>query len=197
MRVFRWWVFALGATTGLAVAQAVVQDVDFASIKISIYTTFGEPVSRAQVTLTSIGPKETFSASGGEAKFDRIPFGLYDLDIRLPGFLPRKERIRIYQRNLALQIGLELAPTHVYERPELTGTVKSSAKLPAGLWARLVGLYTSDFAENAVDSSGTFELDGMARGKYLLIVLQKDTVVATKPLEIMGGKQRIEITLEP
>jgi hypothetical protein len=61
---------------------------------------------------------------------------------------------------------------------------------------RLVALYTSDLAENAVDSSGTFELDGMAPGKYVLLLFQMDKLVATKSLEILGGKQNIEITLE-
>ena len=134
--------------------------------------------------------------NGGEAKFEGIPHGLYDLDVRLLGFLPRTERIRIYQRNLVIQLGLELAPTHAYERPELTGTIKSIASRRSDLWTRLVALYSSDLAENAMDSSGKFELDGMAP-EVCAYRFSKDKVVATKDLEILGGKQSIEITLEP
>ena len=48
-----------------------------------------------------------------------------------------------------------------------------------------------------MDSSGKFEMDGMAPGKYLPIILQKDRVVATKPLDILRGEQSMEMTVRP
>ena len=171
------------------------QEADFASVKVAVCDSFGESIPGAQVTLTSIGPKEKFSAAGGEAKFDRIPFGLYDLEVRLPGFLTRKEQIRVYQPTLVFQISVELAPTHSYERAELAGSIRPDVKGRANLWVRLMALYSSDLVENAVDSSGTFELDGMAVGKYLLILFEKGKVLAMKPVDVRGGKQVIDVAL--
>ena len=56
-------------------------------------------------------------------------------------------------------------------------------------------LYSSDLVENAVDDSGRFELDGMAIGRYLLLVFQKDKVLAMKPVEVLRSRRAIEITL--
>lgn len=61
-------------------------------------------------------------ASAGSGSFltpvhPRISPTSHNLEARLAGFLPRKERIRIYQPSLSLQIGLELEPRHSYDQP--------------------------------------------------------------------------------
>ena len=33
----------------------------------------------------------------------------------------------------------------------------------------------------------------MAYGKYLLILFEKDKVLATKPIDVLGGKQAVEL----
>jgi hypothetical protein len=167
-----------------------------AQLTILVSTTFGEPIEKAPVILTSVGPKDRFSANGSKAQFARIPYGLYDVDIRLPGFLPRLERIRVYQRDVVVRMSLALAPTHAYERPELSGLIVSGSKRRSDVWVRLVALHSSDLIENAVDDSGKFELDGMAPGQYVLLVLHKTDILAAKPLEILGGKQVVRITVE-
>src|SRR6185369_10935199 len=135
------------------------------------------------------------TATGGEAEFDRMPFGLYGLEVRLVGFLTRKERLNINQPRLVFRTGLELGATHTYERPKLSGSIKPDVRDRPDLWVRLVAIYSSDLVENAVDSSGKFELDGMAHGKYLLFLFQKDKLLAMRPVDILGGNQVIELTL--
>ena len=176
--------------------KAIAQGGDVATVKVVVRDTMGSPVPGAKVTLLSVGPKDKFTATGGEATFDQVPFGLYDMEIRLLGFVTRTEQVRIYQPSVFFNVGLELAATHSYERAELSGTVKEDVKGRSDLWVRLVGLYSSDLVENAVDSAGHFELDGMAHGKYLLILIEKDKVLVTKSVDVLGGKQTIELSLE-
>lgn len=177
--------------------HAVNTDEDEAArLTILVSTTFGEPIEKAPVVLTSVGPKDRFSAKGSKAQFARIPYGLYDVDIRLPGFLPRLERIRVYQRDLVLRMSIALAPTHAYERPELSGVIVAGLNRRSDVWVRLVALHSSDLIENAVDDSGKFELDGMVPGQYVLLVLHKSDVLAAKPLEVLGGKQVVRIPIE-
>jgi hypothetical protein len=187
--------FAVVVAT-LAVGQGPAAGADVASVRVAVRTTFGELVAGAQVTLTSVGPKERFTATGGEAEFRRIPFGFYDLEVRLPGFLPREERLRVYQSALVYQIGLELAPGHTYQRPDISGSLKPTVKGRSDLWVRAMALFSSDLVENAVDSAGTFTLVGMAPGRYLLFVFQKDKMLAVKPLEVLGGRQAVEVNLD-
>lgn len=173
----------------------MAQEQNSANVKVIVSETFGRPVSGAKVTLTSVVPGETITAVGGEADFTAVPFGVYDLDIRLAGFVARKERVSIQFPTLVFRIGLQLGANHSSERAELFGSIKPRVDSPSDLWVRLVAFYSSDFIENAVDVSGKFEIEGMANGKYLLILFQKDKVLVMKPVEILGGKQTIELML--
>jgi hypothetical protein len=160
---------------------------------VIVVDTFGVHVSSANITLSSVGPTGKF-ASDGNATFDRIPFGIYDVEARLAGFLPRTERIRVYQPSVVINLGLEPGTTHSYERPELSGVLSGPTR-QLNLWVRLVAVYSSDLVENVVDGSGHFELDGMPPGKYLLLLFQKERVLAMKPLDILEGKQTIDLVL--
>ncbi len=191
----------LGIATCLAGAvtfgQQPAPESDLAVVTVVVSDTFGRPIPGAQITLAAVGPSEKFTAIGGETTLEPIPFGRYDLQVRLAGFEPRSERIRIYQPIAVFHIGLEAGAIHSDKRPELAGTISPDTKGRSDLWVRLVALYSGDLVENTVDRSGHFELGGMALGKYLLFLFQKDKVVATKTLDVLGGKQAVELTLEP
>jgi hypothetical protein len=195
LKFLRWCVIVASAIP-VAIGQTVPPEPDSANVKVVVSETFGRPVPGAKVTLTSVVPGGKFAAVGGEAEFDHVPFGIYDLDVRLPGFVARKERVNIHYPELLFRIGLELGAIHSDGRSELSGSIKSGVGGRSDLWVRLMALYSSDLIENAVDDAGTFELDGMAHGKYLLIMFEKDKVLATKPVDVLGGKQTVELTLE-
>jgi len=175
--------------------QIVAQESDFANVKIVVFDTFGNPIQRAAVKLSSVVPGEIFTATGRDVVFKQVPFGVYDLELRVGGFLTRKERIGINQPSVVFQIGLQVGSTYSEPKPELAGSIKS-VKGSENLWVRLMAIYNSDFVEDAVDSSGKFELVGMAPGKYLLFIFQKDKLLATKPVDVLRGKQVIEMSLE-
>ena len=184
------------ASAALVFGQLPAREAERANVTVVVCDTFGGSITGAKVSLTSVGPKEMFTAVGGAAKFDRIPFGLYDVEVSLLGFKLRNERVRVYQSNLVFQISLELGYPHGYVRPELSGSVQPYVTGQSELWVRLMALYSSDLVENTVTSAGKFELAGMAPGKYVLLIFQKDTVLAMKPVDILGGKQVVEIVLD-
>ena len=190
------WVAAISVMAAFTADQTVAQQSDFANVKIVVFDTFGNPIQSAAVKLSSVVPGEIFTATGGEVAFQQVPFGVYDLEVRVGGFLTRKERIGISQPSLVFRVGLQVGSTYSEPKPEIIGSVKSAVKGNQNLWVRLMAIYSSDFVEDAVDSSGKFELVGMAPGKYLLFVFQKDKLLATKPIEVLRGKQVIEMSLE-
>jgi len=69
--------------------QIVAQESDFANVKIVVFDTFGNPIQRAAVKLSSVVPGEIFTATGRDVVFKQVPFGVYDLELRV-GF-PYKE----------------------------------------------------------------------------------------------------------
>jgi hypothetical protein len=59
---------------------------------------------------------------------------------------------------------------------------------------RLLSLYGGELFENSVDDKGKFVLTGFAPGKYLLLLLDKDKIVSTQQLEILGGVKTVNIS---
>ena len=168
----------------------------WAEVKVIVSDTLGFSIPGARVTLTSVVTAEQFAAEGGEAKFHHIPLDLYNLEVNMPGFVTRKERVDIASAHLVLRVGLELGSIISKTPSELSVSIKPGVKGRRNLWIRLMPLYSSDLLENAVDSAGHFELYGMASGKYLLVLFENDEVLATKPVDVRSGKQSVELTLE-
>jgi hypothetical protein len=170
-----------------------------ARLSVVVSTTFGEPLAKARLVLNSVGPHREWRASSnvkGEAEFQDVPFGLFDLQINVPGFESRHERIGIYQNRLSIRLGLALGYPHSTDRPEIVGSVSPVSAVGPDRWVRLVSLFGSDLVENAVDRSGGFHLVGMAPGRYLLIVLEADKVAATKAVEVLPGRKTIDFSLD-
>ncbi len=165
-------------------------------LKLIVTDTFGVPIESAQVAIVSVGPKQRFSGasdSSGEVLFT-LSYGLYDVEVRHAGFLQRHERIGAYQASLVYRLGLALAYVDEPIRPEIRGTVYPVVTQSANRWVRLVSVYGGELVENSVDTNGRFVLRGFAPGRYLLILLEKDTVVSTKFVEALSGVTKVSIS---
>lgn len=168
-----------------------------ATVSVVVTDNFGYAVPGAKLTLTSVVPGEKFTGAGSEVKFERVPFGIYDINVELKGFLKRNERIDVSQHTLLLQIGIALGATHSQEQASLSGTIKWDAGgKRKNLWVRLMPIYSSELVEDAVDGSGKFELTGMAHGEYLLLLFEGSRPLATEPVHILGGKQTVELNVK-
>ena len=172
---------------------------ELADLSFIVSTTFGEPLEDAHLSLTSIGPvSKLMKASDvkGEARFARVPFGLYEVEILLPGFVPRRERIAVYGAQVVYRLGLALGYRHSTERTEIVGTVSPVSRTGPERWVRLLPLFGSDLIENSVARSGEFQLVGMAPGKYLLVVLEGGRVLSTEPIEVQQGSRTMHVRLD-
>jgi hypothetical protein len=87
-----------------------------------------------------------------------------------------------------------LVYTHAAVPPELQGTLSPVAAGNTDRWVRLLSLYGGGLFENSVDDKGKFVLTGFAPGKYLLLLLDKDKIVSTQQLEILGGVKTVNIS---
>ena len=166
---------------------------EVSTVELVVSTTFGAPVGKVLAILKGVGPQVQFRQIGATIKFEKIPFGIYDLEIQASGFSTRRERIGIYHPETYLWFGLFPSPIDEVERPELTGViVPHDGK---DLWVRLVPLYSGDFIEDRVAASGQFHLTGLHPGRYVLLVFNKDKLVTTKPVDFRGGKSTLTVKL--
>ena len=124
----------------------------------------------------------------------QVPFGLYEAEVRVPGFEVRREKIGVYQQELMYRLGVVLNYPHSTERPEIAGAVSFPGSRK-DLWVRLVSIFGGDVIENAVDHNGAFHLTGAAPGKYILVLLRKETVLATRAIEVLGGSTVVNFTV--
>src|SRR5271166_1428465 len=159
-----------------------------AVVTISVSTTFGEPVGKTLVVLTSVGTKQQYRQLDKEIKFEHVPFDLYDVEIYGAGFNTRGGRVGIYQSEIRLRFGLVVAPHHAAERSEIAGSVTQQGGGLRDPWVRLVLCYSSDFIQDRVSKTGTFRLSGADPGQYILLVLDGDQLITTRPVKYFGGK---------
>jgi hypothetical protein len=182
----RYALSLLAVLTSLCWGQSQVDNVsDLATVKLVVTTTFGEPMGNVLVILKAIGPKAEYRQAGETISFERIPFGLYDLEIQAAGFSTRRERVGIYRSEVRLWVGLFVSPIHAGERSEIVGSITPRRQ---DLWVRLVPLYSSDFVEDRVKPSGEFFIGGLHPGRYVLLVFSKEDLIMTRPLDYQGGK---------
>jgi hypothetical protein len=167
----------------------------FATARISVSTTFGEPVAQAQVLVKSVGPAAQYKQRGSEVRFDELPFGLYDIEVQAPGFIARRERVGIYQQDVFYRIGLAVSPPHTNERPAISGTIVPLPGRLNDIWVRLVALYAGSLIETQPDQSGTFHLVGIEPGRYVMLVFDRGQLLSSREVEFFGGKLTANVDL--
>lgn len=168
---------------------------ELANLDVSVCTTSGVAIDGARVALIGVGPKQTFQMTGGVARFKKIPYGLYDLEVQLVGFKVRRERIGVYQPDLAFRVGIDVGYPSLHERPELMGSIKPAPKHRSGMWIRLVPVYAGSLIENTVDSNGQFKIVGLSPGKYVLLLFNGEDLVTAQSIDFKGGSQSADITV--
>jgi hypothetical protein len=164
-----------------------------AAVELTLSAVFGRPVGKALAVLKAIGPPKQYRQSGETIRFEKVPFGLYDLEIQAAGFSTRRERIEIYQPEVHLWFGLFVSPLHGDQRPEITGSIMPHETNPKDLWVRLVPLLGSDFVEDRVGPSGEFRLTGVHPGRYVLLVFNQEKLLMTQPVDFPGGKLALNL----
>lgn len=79
-------------------------------VELTVSTTFGGPVGKTLAILKALGPHEEYRRLGETIRFEKIPFGLYDLEIQAADFSTRRERLEIYQPEMHFWFGLFVSP---------------------------------------------------------------------------------------
>jgi hypothetical protein len=166
-----------------------------ASVRIIPSTLFGEPIQRALVILTSVGPNKKYEKTGADLTFDRVETGLYRVEVQAVGFVTVQEVIPVYQPRVEYRIGLPLAYGHADERSYIFGVVSPLEKSPKGAWVRLVAVLSGGLLESRVDNKGRFSLAGPYPGAYVLIVFDGIRPVYARTIQFHGGTEEISVDL--
>ncbi len=175
--------------------QAVAQSLETGKVTIHAVTTFGVAIGEsAYLELKEIGSGTRYQGKGAPIMLT-VPYGIFQLQLRVPGFEPTIETVTVYQAEIEYRIGLAVGFGHAYERARLDGTVVPIAKDQRGLWVKLSPMYNGGVYQSTVTQYGAFSIVGMPHGKYILSVCQGAEVKHTESIDIVGGKHRLQVRL--
>ena len=118
---------------------------------------------------------------------DGIPFGTYRIEAYLPGYFSAVRDVGVYQRNVTIIVGLGFG----HELPDIAHTLTLNGRIVGlqsqstnGSFVKLTGIYSAKSTESTINSSGEFEMSGLFAGKYLLLVVNEQGIVASRLLTI-------------
>jgi hypothetical protein len=129
---------------------------------------------------------------GGVA--DGIPYGAYRIRAHRTAYSGEVRHVWVYQPQVTVVVGL----TFGYELPVVPPTLPGrviGAIVPGETFVKLVGVYSSGSTESAIDSGGAFELGGLSDGRFLLLVVSKSGVLASRPITIPYTGPPLEIEI--
>lgn len=171
-------------------------------VEVLAFQTDGSFIGAPEVRLFESADHESVDQKDFAKKFragvaDNIPFGIYKLTAYTSGFYSETRYVAVFQHRVTVVVGLrfgrELATLPIF--PVLRGTVSGPTPADKRRFVKLVGLYSSQSLESSIGPDGSFELTEPREGRYLLLVVAEDGILASRPVDIpyTGPALRIEV----
>ncbi len=167
-----------------------------AAVTIRVSTTFGEPVSKAVVTLRSATGSVRRETLTGEVTLQQIEYGDYSVQVEAAGFAIRRERLEVQRPSVELLVGLNVSARHGQQRSELVVTV-SPLSANGDLWVRVVPLYFDTFLEQRVGGAGSARFVLPGAGRYAVLVFDQNRILALNSIDCHEGLTRLDAQLPP
>lgn len=187
-------VLLVTTTAATVLAQAAHQE---GAVTISLTYINGQKAS-GRLSIKSSENRVVYSGEAEGRVTIHLPFGIYHLEFE-SAWSPRVSRDMVVDK---LDSFIELASTFVPEggsQPAAISVKVDPAKscTPDGaLWAKLVGVYSTDTMERAI-SPGGYALFEPVEGSYVLIVIDGPRVRATLPVETTRQITTVTVGLPP
>ncbi len=193
---------SLGAFAQSRGQQRRVEGASVATVRVVALDSNGKALGVPEVSLFEDGPSKNLAAQFQSGFAQRVPFGVYRMKARVPGFYPEVRYVRVYQRETVVLIGLQPG----YEASPVPEIVRGHVKGQAGsllknTFAKLNGVFSSVSMESVVAADGSFQFAGVPWGRYVLLILAGPDVIGSRfvrlpqdgpNIEIEAGKDRNE-----
>lgn len=150
----------------------------FGRVEVSAVTILGDRVRNLSVDLIEIGSGKSFKSEFRDGVANRIPYGRYTARVYAPGFITIERALLLAQPEISLRTQLNVS----MECGGGTGGVHGSIQPAPGdreLWVKIVPVLGSGGGEVRVSRTGTFQLEGLEEGDYLVLVLDGKSIIYT------------------
>lgn len=144
-------------------------------LEILVSDVTGQQHREFRATLTStVLPRAVTSLQSPKQK---VPYGKYVLRIESVGFKTHEQTIEISAPQTEVRAELELGSLGCGEPPSLIRGQIQNLPVQQEIWAKAVPLRGSGSVESRVHGSGYFELRGLRRASYILLLTTADRVL--------------------
>jgi hypothetical protein len=134
---------------------------------------------------------------GGVA--DHIPFGDYRIEAYLNGFYPETRYVSVFQRSVTVVVGLLLGREAriLPVPPTLHGRISGPTPELKKTFVKAIGVYSNQSIESGIGPDGGFDLSIPQEGRYVLLVVNEDGVLASRTINSPYSGPPLEIEVGP
>lgn len=156
-----------------------------AKVEVVAFEASGRFLGRPKVsTFEDVGDKRNLAVRFRDGVATEIPYSVYRIETRLPGYFPDIRYVQVYQPKVTVVVGLRFGQELPQVPPRLGGRITGLNTPLEKTYVKLIGVYENVSAESAISSDGSFTLAGLAPGKFLLLVVSESGVLASRELTI-------------
>ena len=163
-------------------------------------------VSNEGIELTGEVEVERFQDDSGGPNFAKnfkngkasgVPYGVYVLRVRTPGFWSAAREVRVFQSSVIAVVALEIGmgqsegglPTTMFD-----GKINNATSHSVPLHVRLSGIYSNTTMDAQVESDGRFLFSGVPFGVYIFVVTYNaDLASDEKPRVLASMELRVPL----
>lgn len=116
-----------------------------------------------------------------------IPYGIYKVRMRVPGFWSGERELRVFQSEVRAVVALEIGTLQReggLQTSSISGHVQNTNRTAGPLRIRLTGVYSSTIVDAEVKDSGEFRLAEVPNGRYVLVAIQHDKVLTVRAIDL-------------
>ena len=129
-----------------------------------------------------------------------IPYGQYRLRAAVAGFWPDERNVVVYQPEVWVVVGLQLAMG--WEEGGgpllLRGRIEHMPPESSDVWVRMTGLYSSFIGDSRVDRLGNFAMSSPRDDRWVLVVREGKNVLYTAVVNVTPDRQlHIDLAADP
>jgi hypothetical protein len=154
------------------------------SVHVLAYEASGRFLGMPEIRIFETWDHKDLSERFHEGAADSIPFGVYRMEVFRRGCFPETRYVSVFSKQVTVIVGLSVAreTNGLPVQPMLHGRVKGLSSFDRRPFVKLVGLYSSQTLEASIATDGQFEFSIPRDGRYLLMVVSEDGLLASREI---------------
>ncbi len=155
----------------------------YGKLEVAAFSAVSGKLDQVGFSLLDAETKRLVERFPSQHVLGHVRYGAYILQVSAPGFYTREIPIRVARAETKVEITLQVAKECGPEYSGVAGIIRRTSSMGT-LWVKLVSLHGSEATDLAVRPDGSFGIDGLLPGDYVLLVLDGSAVVHMETVRV-------------